>query len=102
MSITLTIVYNKTMIHNEISLTKQQTYTFTVVIESDEDQWFVYCPALRSEGAATCGRTKEEALKNIREVLEMIVDELIEDGKEVPIEELKTFASVEVKVPASV
>ncbi|MBF0564734.1 MAG: type II toxin-antitoxin system HicB family antitoxin [Nitrospirae bacterium] len=90
------------MINNKTSLIQQQTYTFTVVVEPDEDQWFVYCPALRSEGAATCGRTEEEALKNIREVLEMIVDELIEDGKEVPVEESSTFAGVEVKVPASV
>jgi len=30
------------------------------------------------------GYTKEEALKNIREVVEMIVEELIEDGEPIP------------------
>ena len=61
-----------------------KTYTFKVVIEPDEDRWFAYCPALEKEGAATWGYTRKEALKNIREVIEMIVEELIEDGKPFP------------------
>ena len=27
---------------------------------------------------------KEEALKNIREVVQMVIDELVEEGKEIP------------------
>ena len=64
-----------------------RTYVFKVVIEPDEDRWFAYCPALEKEGAATWGYTREEALKNIREVVEMIVEELIEDGKTIPTQE---------------
>lgn len=51
------------------------TYTFNIVVEPDEDRWRAYCPVLESEGAATWGHTREEALTHIREVLEMIVAE---------------------------
>lgn len=59
------------------------TYTIKVVLEPDEDRWRAYCPALEAQGAATWGCTREEALQHIREVLEMIVAELVEEGKPV-------------------
>jgi predicted RNase H-like HicB family nuclease len=66
-----------------------KTYTFRVVVEPDEDAagnsaWFAYCPALESVGGATSGRTKEEALKNINDVIHMIVQEYVEEGKPLP------------------
>ncbi len=60
------------------------TYTFQVVVEPDEDRWRAYQSALEAQGAATWGYTREEALQNIREVLEMIVAELVEEGRPVP------------------
>jgi predicted RNase H-like HicB family nuclease len=60
------------------------TYTFRVVVEPDEDRWRAYCPALEGKGAATWGHTREEALRHIREVLEMIIAELIEEGRPFP------------------
>jgi predicted RNase H-like HicB family nuclease len=64
-------------------------YSFKVVLEPDEDvlgnpAWHAYCPALVDIGAATSGRTRDEALKNINEVLHMIVAELIEEGQSIP------------------
>lgn len=54
-------------------------YRFQVVIEQDEDGFFVAeVPAL--PGCYTQGRTFEEALANIREVAEMCLRELIDDG----------------------
>ncbi|PXF62141.1 MAG: hypothetical protein C4B59_00585 [Candidatus Methanogaster sp.] len=61
-----------------------RTYLFRVVVEPDEDRWHAYCPALEDIGGATWGHTREEALKNIREVVEMIIEELIEDGEHIP------------------
>ncbi len=66
-----------------------KTYNFRVVIESDEDAdgnaaWHAYCPALIKLGAATSGRTREEALKNINEVVRMVVQESIEEGTSLP------------------
>ena len=60
------------------------TYTFKIVVEPDEDRWRAYCPALEAQGAASWGDTRQEALQHIREVLEMIVAELVEEGKPVP------------------
>jgi predicted RNase H-like HicB family nuclease len=66
-----------------------KTYTFKVVVEPDEDAlgnpaWHAYCPALESIGAATSGRTRDEALKNINEVVHMIVEESLEEGRPLP------------------
>ena len=66
-----------------------KTYTFKVVVEPDEDAlghpaWHAYCPALESIGAATSGRTRDEALKNISQVVHMIVEESLEEGRPLP------------------
>ncbi len=60
-----------------------ETYRFQVLIEQDEDGYYVAdVPAL--QGCHTQGRTFEEVLMNIQEVMEMCVEELIEEGKNVP------------------
>ena len=66
-----------------------KSYVFKVVIEDDEFEdgrkaFHAYCPALEGLGAATWGYTKEEALKNIREVVQMVIEELVEEGKQIP------------------
>ena len=69
-----------------------KTYIFRVVLEEDRwpDEpksaavWRAYVPSLESQGAATWGETPQEALKNIQEVLEMILEELEEEGKLIP------------------
>ena len=66
------------------SKSETRTYLFRVVVEPDEDRWHAYFPALVDIGGATWGHTREEALKNIREVVGMITEELIEDGEHIP------------------
>lgn len=61
-----------------------KTYVFKVVVEPDEDAWFASCPALESQGAATWGETEEEALKNIEEVVRMVVESLLENDEPLP------------------
>jgi len=62
-----------------------KTYAFNkVVVEPDEDRWVAYCPTLKKYGAATWGYTKAEVLQHIHEVVEMVVEELIEDGILIP------------------
>jgi predicted RNase H-like HicB family nuclease len=63
------------------------THTYSVVVEPDEDAWHAYCPALQKYGAATWGVTRAEALQHIREVVAMVVAELIEDGEPLPADE---------------
>ena len=61
-----------------------KTYVFRVVIEPDEDRWSAYCPALLKYSAVTWGNTQEEALKHIQEVVQLVVEELMEDGEPIP------------------
>lgn len=61
-----------------------KSYLFPVVVEPDEDVWRAYVPELEAEGAATWGHTREEALRNIQEVMQMIVEEYLEEGRSLP------------------
>ncbi len=70
-----------------------KTYLFKIVLEQDEDfdgnssGWLATCPSLVEKGASAWGSTQEEAVKNLREVLEMTVEGLIENGESFPIRE---------------
>ena len=65
---------------------KVKTYVVRVVVEPDEEKWAVHCPALLKYAATSWGDTQEEALKNIQEVIQMIVQELVEDQEPIPAE----------------
>ena len=58
-----------------------KSYIFKAVVEPDEDRWSAFCPALLKQGAATWGHTQEEALKNLQEVVQMVLESLIEHGE---------------------
>ena len=82
-----------------------KTYTFKVVVEPDEDAagnpaWHAHCPALESIGGATSGRTKEEALKNINEVIRMIVEEFAEAGRPLPEAPADAVEVAEISIEA--
>ena len=61
-----------------------KTYTFRVIVEPDGDRWHAYCPVLEQFGAATWGATEGEALKNIQEVVQLVVEELQDDAIAIP------------------
>jgi predicted RNase H-like HicB family nuclease len=68
-----------------------KTYLFNIVIEPDEDfdgkqdGWHAFCPPLLKQGASAWGETREEAFANIREVIEMTMESLIEHGEPLPV-----------------
>jgi predicted RNase H-like HicB family nuclease len=62
-----------------------KSYTFPVEIEMDEDRWFARVPDLESQGAAAWGYTRDEALRNIQEVAQMVIESLLQDGKALPV-----------------
>jgi predicted RNase H-like HicB family nuclease len=70
--------------------TNMKTYNFKAILEPDEDfdrnpsGWHVYSPVLKKLGGSTWGQTREGALKNISEVVHMIVQEFMEEGKPLP------------------
>lgn len=65
-----------------------------MVLQQGEDGMIVAsCPVL--PGVWTQGRTREEALANAREAIELTIEDLRAEGEDVPEEDL---ASVEVAV----
>ncbi len=65
-------------------LAKTKSYVFRVVVEPDGDGWRAYLPELENKGAATWGHSKEEAIRNIQEVAQMVIEELLEEGQKIP------------------
>ena len=61
-----------------------KSYVFPVVIEQDEDRWRAYIPELEEQGAATWGYTREEASRNIQEVAQMVLEEMLENNESLP------------------
>ncbi len=57
-----------------------RSYIFPVAIERDEDVWRAYVPELEERGAATWGHTQDEALKNLQEVVQMVIEEMLESA----------------------
>ena len=60
------------------------TYVFQVSLEPDGEGWRAFYAPLEHIGASTWGNTQEEAITHIQEVLSLIVDELLEEGKDIP------------------
>jgi predicted RNase H-like HicB family nuclease len=68
----------------------------SVVIEKDEDGFYAWCPELK--GCQSQGNTLEEALANIKEAIELYLETLPPDERDVLlIREILTTA-VEVNV----
>jgi predicted RNase H-like HicB family nuclease len=61
-----------------------KSYVFRVILEPDEQAWRAYIPDLEEKGGATWGKTKEEALGNIREVAQLVIESMLEDGDPLP------------------
>jgi len=67
-----------------------KTYAFEVVIEEDEwlDErikdpvWRAYIPALAHQGASSWGYTQKEALKNLQDAVDLLIESLLEHGEE--------------------
>ncbi|HUT03092.1 MAG TPA: type II toxin-antitoxin system HicB family antitoxin [bacterium] len=63
-----------------------------VVIYPGEDGYFVVeCPSL--PGCISQGKTREKAIQNIKEAIELYVESLEEDGIPVPEENFDAFTA---------
>lgn len=64
-----------------------------VILYKDEDGvWIVECPSLK--GCVSQGKTKHEALLNIKEAIAGYITALEEDGLSVPEDNFETFLVV--------
>ena len=69
-----------------------KTYTFEVVIEEDEwlDErikdpvWRAYIPSLVHQGASSWGYTQKEALKNLQDAVDLLIESFLAHGEELP------------------
>jgi predicted RNase H-like HicB family nuclease len=70
--------------------------TLPVVIEGDSEGYFASCPAL--QGCYSQGETYEEALKNIRDAIQLHIEDRLADGEEIPSPRVVSLSTVEVSV----
>ena len=60
-----------------------------VIYPGENGYWVAECPSL--PGCITQGKTKEEAVANIREAIEAYIEALEEDGLAVPEDPFETL-----------
>ena len=67
---------------------KSRVYRFSVVIETDRDEYFAFTPEL--QGCYSEGDTYEEAIVNIRDAIVLHVEDRLDSGEEVqPLQDAK-------------
>ncbi len=75
-----------------------KSYVFSVVIEEDslengEGVYHAFCPGLK--GCHTWGHTRDEALTNIQEAVQLYIEDLLEAGDPVPVDPAKGVVVLE-------
>ncbi len=56
--------------------------------DPESEYWVVECPSL--PGCVSQGKTREEALENIKEAIELYIEVLIEDDRPIPVDTVET------------
>ena len=70
-----------------------KTYVFQVELKPDEEGWRACYPPWEDMGASTWGNIREQALQNIQEVLGIMIEEFVEEGR--PISATETLRVAE-------
>ena len=71
-----------------------KNFRFAAVIEGDEDGYFAYCPEL--QGCYSQGATHEEALRNLRSAIQLVADDMLECGEEIPQAQSISLTTVDI------
>ena len=71
-------------------------YVYRVVIEPDEGRYYAEIPAL--PGCHSWGYTYEEALKNMKEALELWLEVKKEAGEPIPVDDPQTLRSAPLTI----
>ena len=73
------------------------TYVFKAALQEEEDgRWSAWIDAL--PGCATWGYTREEALRALQEGTELYIEDMLECGEEIPLEEFDGTQELTVAV----
>jgi predicted RNase H-like HicB family nuclease len=73
-----------------------QRLILPVIVEGDEDGYFVDCPAL--QGCYSQGATYEEAIANIKDAIQLHLEDRVARGEEIPHQVSLSLSTVEVAV----
>ncbi|MCK5457096.1 MAG: type II toxin-antitoxin system HicB family antitoxin, partial [Melioribacteraceae bacterium] len=60
-----------------------------IIYSGEDNYWVAECPSL--PGCISQGKTKEEAIKNIKEAMNLYIETLEEDGLKIPVENFETL-----------
>ena len=71
-------------------------YHFSIVVEKDENGYYVFCPEL--QGCYTQAETYEEALSNIKDAIKLHIEDRIASGESFSKPESISLSTVEVAV----
>ncbi len=73
-----------------------QHLTLPIIVESDEDGYFVTCPAL--QGCYSQGETYEEAVANIKDAIRLHVEDRLAAGEQIPQPVSVSLSTIEIAV----
>ena len=73
-----------------------KAYRFSVVIEGDADGFFAHCPEL--QGCYSQGDSYDEALANIRDAIQLHVEDRLTGGEAIPKPSAVTLTTLEIAV----
>jgi predicted RNase H-like HicB family nuclease len=71
-----------------------QKLNLPIVIEKDSDGYYAFCPQL--QGCYTQGDTYEEALSNLRDAIQLHLEDRSERGEPLPATEFISIATLEI------
>lgn len=82
---------------------QKQVLNYRIIIEPEKMGrkvvYNAYCPTL---GVVDYGDSIDEVLKSIKDGIELALECMVEDGEEIPVDNIKdqTVTTTEVKIPA--
>ena len=74
----------------------ENLYKIPVFVEKEEKWFSAFCPSL--QGCYAQGKTLEESLKNIREVIELHIEDRLADKESIPVGNIVSMSALEVVV----
>jgi predicted RNase H-like HicB family nuclease len=63
-----------------------------IMYPGEDGYWVAECASL--PGCISQGKTKEEAIANIREAIELYIEDMVENGESVPEDQLDRIVAI--------
>ena len=73
-----------------------KNYHFSIVVEEDDNGYFVFCPEL--QGCYSQGDTYEEALGNIKDAIKLHLEDRLKSKEELPKTKSLSLSTIEIAV----